>query len=197
MTRSRMIYGVGINDAEYKVCKGITKDGKWVLTWMCPFYKAWKEMMRRCYSGRFHQDNPSYHGCSVCEDWIYFSNFRGWMESQDWEGNDLDKDLIKKGNKIYSPETCVFISKKLNNFVTNCVSSKNNLPLGVYYFSRDGNFASQCRNPFTGNSEHLGYFSTPDEAHLAWKSRKNEHANMYASMQNDKRVAEALIARFA
>ena len=73
-------------------------------------------MLQRCYSESHLVRQPTYKGCSVCEEWLTFSNFKSWMEQQDWEGKQLDKDLLVYKNKIYSPETCVFVSSVINSF---------------------------------------------------------------------------------
>ena len=103
--RERLVYGVGINDADYQVSKG---------NWRCPFYKTWKNMLARCYSPAFQRNQPLYIGCSVDERWHRFSHFKAWMEGQDWEGKALDKDRLTNGNKIYGPDTCVFLTSAEN-----------------------------------------------------------------------------------
>ena len=103
--RESLVYGVGINDADYQVSNG---------NWRCPFYKTWKNMLARCYSPAFQRNQPLYIGCSVDERWHRFSHFRAWMEGQEWEGNDLDKDLKVHNNKVYGPDTCQFLSRKDN-----------------------------------------------------------------------------------
>lgn len=108
MGRSRVI-GVGINDADYDTCV----NGS-----VCPYYRKWADLLRRCYSKRFLEKRSSYKGCTVCKEWHTFSNFKRWMEKQDWEGKVLDKDLLSGDDKIYSPDTCVFLPSKINNFLS-------------------------------------------------------------------------------
>ena len=113
--KDKLVYGVGINDADYRVQEKITvvdEDGKkkQKLVWICPFYEKWKPMLRRCYSAKYQEVRPTYIGCSVSEDWLRFSTFKAWMAAQDWEGMEIDKDILFPNNKIYSPETCVFIN---------------------------------------------------------------------------------------
>lgn len=110
--RSR-VYGIGINDADYVTTMSKKNGG-----WRCPFYYRWEKMLRRCYSEHYQKINPSYIGCSVCPEWLYFSKFRLWMVTQNWEGLELDKDLLVVGNRVYSPDTCCFISHKINTFFT-------------------------------------------------------------------------------
>ena len=110
-----LVCGVGINDADYVVKKFETigyVDGKRKrkLVWTCPYHRAWESMLKRCYSAKYQERQPTYKGCTVSDDWLTFSNFRAWMIAQDWEGKHLDKDLLFEGNKIYSTETCVFVA---------------------------------------------------------------------------------------
>lgn len=196
MERSKLIHGKGVNDADYEVCRTEKINGKWKIVWTCPFYMTWKSMIARCYSDKFKIDNPTYADCKVCEEWVLFSNFKSWMEAQDWKNKQLDKDILFPGNKTYSPENCIFVSKALNSFLNKNLRSKGKYPTGVNWHKRVNKFAASCRNPFSGKVESLGYFQNPESAHNAYLKRKNEIAIVYADMQTDKRIAEALIKRF-
>ena len=187
----KLVFGVGVNDLSRPVRTKL--NGKEV---KCPFYNRWTAMLQRCYCPKFHLERPTYVGCSVTEEWLLFSNFEGWMKTQDWEGKELDKDLLKAGNKLYSPDFCVFIPRELNAFTTDRGASRGEYPLGVHLHKGKGRFMAYCKNPFTKRQEHLGLFDTPDEAHLAWRKRKHELACIYADQQTDPRVAEALRTRY-
>jgi hypothetical protein len=188
------VYGIATNDAEYQV--QIKTDGK--ITWRCPYYERWADMLKRCYSTAYHKRNQSYIGCTVCDEWLLFSNFKSWMESRDWQGKELDKDILFVGNKIYSPEKCVFVHKKVNLFTTERSLHRGEWPLGVDFKKQDGKFRSKCHNPFTMKGEHLGYFDDPNEAHLVWKKRKHELACQLADSEyvDDKMVAYSLALRY-
>ena len=151
-------------------------------------------MLKRCYSSDFHNRRPTYKDCEVCEEWKYFMNFKKWMEKQDWEGKQLDKDFLFKGNRVYSPETCVFIPNIINSFTMDCGANRGKYMIGVYWSEDKGKFRSCCRNPFTGKTEFLGYFNNELEAHLTWKKRKHELACQLADSEHvtDERVADAL-----
>lgn len=105
-----MILGVGINDANYVVNKGGRANHT-----LCHIYSAWHNMLKRCYSKETQKNMPTYKGCSVCDDWLLFSNFKEWMEANNYKGEHLDKDILKEGNKIYSPNTCYLVSNRVNN----------------------------------------------------------------------------------
>ena len=114
-------------------------------------------MLERSYSEKFKEKHPTYKDVTCCEEWLTFSNFKSWMEQQDWEGKDLDKDLLVYQNKIYSPETCCFLSHKINTFLTTSAKIRGDQPIGVYWHKRDKCYISKIR---TGNRkfEVLGYF---------------------------------------
>lgn len=197
MGRKRVLtYGVGVNDASYLVVKHEHVNGKRVAIWRCPVFQAWRRMLERCYSERFQILWPTYVGCKVQEEWLLFSNFRGWMIDQEWHGKVLDKDLLVRGNKLYSQNTCVFIPEALNLFLTDHGRFRGDCPIGAYWDKSKGKFMALCRDPFTKKQEKLGGFSNPEEAHEAWRKRKHEIAIIYAGMQKDPRVATALMTRF-
>lgn len=189
--RVKLIHGVGTNDADYNVTW--REDGKEV---RCRFYRVWSGMLERCYSKKSLIRRPTYAGCSVVKEWHLFSNFKRWMERQDWQGKELDKDILFKGNKIYSPETCVFIDGRTNTFTLENTASRGEFPLGVYYDKSKGALFSSCSNPFTDKYEKLGRFNNKDAAHAAWKKRKHELACQLADLQTDERVAAALRVRY-
>lgn len=194
--KNGLVYGVGVNDADYAVHKTAKVDGKWEMVWRCLFYITWKSMLKRCYSSKCHEKYPTYRGCSVVEEWKTFSVFKSWMEQQDWKGKQLDKDLLVHGNKIYGPEYCVFLSSQLNNFMIESTSVRGEWPIGVYWLKQRKKFRARCSNPFTKKVEHLGLFTCPNEAHQAWLKRKRELAHELAALQTDPRVAKALIDRY-
>lgn len=170
----KLVFGVGINDSSYKTQKII--DG---VKWICPYYLRWKGMLKRCYSDKYQLTRRSYSGCFVCNDWLTFSKFRSWMVKESWLGMDLDKDLIKYGNKEYSPDKCCFIPREVNSFISTNRSKLGGLLTGVKI---DGNrFSSQCRDPFTGLIKAEYGFKSEMDAHLSWKAMKHEAALCMAS----------------
>ena len=187
----KLIYGVGFNDADYPVTTGEGRNRR-----TCPFYLRWASMLRRCYSVSHKKKYPTYSECTTCEEWLIFSNFKSWMEQQDWKGKHLDKDILFKENKTYSPEACVFISPETNMLTTDSSAIRGEWPIGVSWHKHEMKFRSGCSNPFTKKIEHLGYFSNPEQAHQAWRKRKHELACEIASLQEDARVAAALMTRY-
>lgn len=141
--RRKIVYGAGINDADYQVYRCRRVDGKMVVDWVCPYYSRWLDMIRRCYSKKQKTKQKNYEQCTTSEEWKTFSNFKKWMEKQDWEGKHLDKDLKKPGNFVYSAETCLFIDPLINNLIIEKV--KNGLPRGVSKTSKTMNTLYRAR----------------------------------------------------
>lgn len=78
-------------------------------------YTCWKAMIERCYYSEFQKNNTTYIGCKVCPEWHNYQNFAKWFEENYIEGYHLDKDIGSTDQKVYSPETCVFVTQKENN----------------------------------------------------------------------------------
>lgn len=197
-----IILGIGINDADYNVCImetiGRRENGGYIqkCVWMCPFYSTWRNMVKRCYCAAAYNKDKQYKDCVVYEPWLTFSKFKAWMVTQDWEGKVLDKDLLVKGNKIYGPDTCIFISQTINIFIAER-HTKRDLPVGVTLDMRyKACYLAQGRTSTNEKGKYLGRFKTPEEAHMAWLKEKLEAAKILAAEQSDKRVADALIYRY-
>lgn len=193
------IYGVGITDADYIVQRNKVVDGRLISEWRCPYYARWTAMLARGYSKKLKSKHPSYMDCSVCDEWLVFSHFKYWMENQDWTGKQLDKDLLIPGNKIYTPDTSVFIDQKVNKFVLDHQNGRGDFMLGVNWNKRERKFVARCCNPITGKREFLGLYRNELEANLAWKKRKHDLACQLAESNfvSDDRVAQALRTRYA
>tara|TARA_R110000850_G_scaffold100316_5_gene207529 strand:- start:2039 stop:2656 length:618 start_codon:yes stop_codon:yes gene_type:complete len=165
VTRRELVYGLGVNDANYITRRKI--DGKQVT---CPFYSKWHNMMQRCYNPKLHARYPTYLGCSVTNEWLIFSNFKKWMEKQDWTGMALDKDILEQGNKVYSPEKCIFVTNQINKLFIDRARARGAHKIGAHWDKIVKKFRAQCR--VNGKRKFLGYFSTENEAHEAYKAFK-------------------------
>lgn len=167
LAKRKLVHGHGVNDADY-VAKP-QADGKQII---CPIYSKWQSMLMRCYSAKFQEKKPTYIGCTVSDEWLLFSNFRKWMLSQEWQGMELDKDIKFQGNKIYSPETCLFIPAALNALLVDCAAARGNYPVGVCWHKGNRRFMAQLS--FDGKRKHLGYFATPEEASDVYQLARKE-----------------------
>lgn len=164
-----------INDADYPVNPVVAGKRK-----MCPFYCILGNLKNRCTAGSsFQKRHKSYEGVDICDEWLLFSNFREWMETQPWKNMDLDKDILVKGNKIYSPDTCRFIPKQLNKILILPPKKGGDLPKGVHFMKTSNGIPNKSQKPFIAQinkfseeNRHLGMFSDPLEAHKAWQRAK-------------------------
>lgn len=147
-------------------------------------------MLSRCYSARYQERQPTYKGCTVCEEWLIFSKFREWMTNQDYKDKQLDKDFIIEGNKIYSPETCVFITRELNSFLTLRSAERGEYPLGVYWNKNSESFIAQV--VIKGKRKSLGCFNSPIAAHQSWQTAKLKLAKGFLEEEMDLKVKQGL-----
>lgn len=178
----KLVYGVGFCD--------IAVTGKEKQE--C--YADWNSMHQRCYDPLFHQRTPSYKGCFVCKEWQTFSNFYEWWKRNHKDGFSLDKDIIHKGNKVYSPETCACISHELNNLVCRRQKFRGNLPIGVRFDKRKNKYLASIS--YHGRPKYIGYFDNPTDAFYAYKEVKEEYikemAEKYKGVVDD-RIYNALM----
>lgn len=170
----KLVYGIGVNDLTHPTKVNYVQLGS---------YKCWTGMIRRCYDLKFQTKHPSYIGCEVCSEWKLFSNFAKFYDLHWKPGLCLDKDILKQGNKIYSPELCRFIPNAINVLLTDNKSRRGNYPLGVSYIPKSNKYRVKLSR--YGNNCHIGIFDSVTEAHNAWKTEKTKHiiqiANEYYS----------------
>jgi hypothetical protein len=196
------VFGWGINDVEYNVHKTKMVSNKQEIVWRCPYYRKWVKIIERCLCSKFQEKYPTYRGCTVAEDWRYFSNFIKWVDEQpnkDWMNCEPDKDILFEDNKHYSPETVVFVSRGVNVFIVDSAKDRGDHMIGVSYVpdnSKINPYQARCSNPF-GKGRHIGSYPTELEAHKAWQAKKHEYACMLADLQEDERVSKLLYERYA
>jgi len=142
----------------------------------------YRSMIRRT-THEWQENHPTYEGVDVCEEWLNMSNFVAWLEKQDWEGKELDKDILCPGNKVYSPETCVFVTRQLNALLCGSDASRGKYPKGVYYSKAERKYAAMFR--FYGKNRWLGRFRTSEEAHRAYCKAKAAHIREIAENLTD------------
>ena len=187
------VYGVGVLGAKYpSTINGVnTKE-----------YELWKRMLERCYSDALKKRYPTYEGCEVSDNFKSYEYFYEWCHKQvgfanDGNGNPfhLDKDLLVKGNKVYSEDSCVFIPSEINSLLIKSTASRGEHLIGVYWNKTNKAFRAMVSKN-KGKQEHLGYFNTELEAFNAYKQAKEsfvkEQANKWKS-QIDERAYEALM----
>ena len=183
------VYSVGILGSKYpsKVNGRNTKE-----------YDLWHSMLQRCYSDKSKKKRPTYEGCEVSNKFKSYEYFYEWCHSQigfGVEGWHLDKDLLVKGNKVYSEDSCVFLPSEINMVLVKHTPSRGKHPIGVSWYSKSKTFIAQV-NKNKGKPENLGYFNTEIEAFNAYKQAKESFIKEQAEKwkgQIDERAYEALM----
>ena len=177
------VHGVGIAGAKYPITiNGVhTKE-----------YELWCNMLKRCYSDTYQKKQPTYKGCEVSDNFKSYEYFYGWCNEQisfGVDGFELDKDLLIKGNKFYSEDSCVFLPKEINSVLTKSTASRGEYLIGVYWSKTHKAFAAQVRKS-KGKRERLGYFKTETEAFNSYKKAKEsfikEQANKWKGDIDDR-----------
>ena len=187
---SPSVCGVGIVGTEYLTTINGVQIKEYVL---------WCSMLVRCYSDGFKNKYPTYEGCEVSENFKSFEYFYEWCHKQVGFGEcgfQLDKDLLAKGNKVYSENTCVFIPPEINSLLVNNTASRGEHLLGVHWCNTNKAFIARV-NKNKGGSEHLGYFNTELEAFNTYKKAKESFIKEQAEKWKDKidiRAYEALMS---
>ncbi len=156
-------------------------------------YSIWRSTIQRCYNRSYQKRHPTYIGCSVDKRWYNFQVFAEWFENNYKDGFELDKDVLTKGNKIYSPETCRFIPQEINCLFTKRQNCRGGLPIGVVKSRK--RFIAQIQ---LGNgSKYLGTFDTPEEAFHAYKIAKEVYIKEVADEWRDRIDDEIYFAMYA
>ena len=157
----------------------------------------YKGVYERCYSERYLEKHPTYRDCEVSENFKDFEYFYAWclkqvgFENENWA---LDKDILVKGNKIYSEDTCCFVPHELNILVNLQKTSRGNLPVGVCYHNLSDTY--QARIKVDGKCVCLGYFHSSEIAFRAYKNAKEAYIKCKAEKWKDEidpKVYEALV----
>lgn len=161
MHKIKMVCGVGINDYS----NNVKISGKHMHS-----YIKWHSMLVRCYDVKSKVTRPTYDICTVCDEWLSFTNFKKWYDENYVDGFALDKDILVEGNKVYSPDTCRFVPQYLNNLLNNHARRSSAICQGVTELKpNDSNtrvrssYMAQCSD---GNGRQLNKtFKTVEEAH--------------------------------
>lgn len=147
-------------------------------------HMVWENMLMRCYDPYYINEHTTYINCYVCKEWHNFQNFAKWYEENYYEvpneRMELDKDLLFKGNKIYSPQTCIFVPQRINLLFTKANKKRGELPIGVTFSKKKNKFQSQCCIG-QGKRLFLGYHTSPIEAFKSYKNFKENYIKQIAN----------------
>lgn len=163
-------FGIGTYKGFDEVNKRPTKE-----------YDAWRSMIRRCYG---NLDNcKAYRDCTVCDEWLCFQTYAKWYEENYYKFKDevmtVDKDILIKGNRVYSPDTCLIVPVSINSMFVKCKNNRGNLPIGVYMHR--GKYVSHCADVDLGCQKTLGEFKDPVTAFNKYKEYKENYIKRKAN----------------
>lgn len=174
------VYGAGISGNKYPIIVDSEPAKE---------YSIWRSIIGRCYDEKIKAKQPTYKDVTCCDEWLLYDNFYEWLHNQPnfnkWYDGcrwAVDKDILNKGNKVYSPENCCLIPQNVNCLFLKRESERGEYPIGVRY--RDGyGFLASCHNPFTNRSEDLGSYSTPEKAFYVYKDYKEDIIKQVANTE--------------
>ena len=165
-------------------------------------YRTWMHMLERCYNSKFHENNSSYIKCEVFKDWLNFQNFAKWYDDNFYQLENevmhLDKDILYKHNKIYSPKTCIFAPQNINILFIKSEKSRGDAPIGVYWDKIKNVFIAKGTIFENGKSKtvHLGRYNNSNDAFQSYKNFKENHLKEIANLYKDRipqKLYDALI----
>lgn len=140
-------------------------------------YRAWTSMLCRCYNDNFKLKKPTYKDVTCCNEWLIYDNFYEWIHGQEnfdkWlNGNkwELDKDILVKGNKIYSPSTCCLVPRSINLLFVKSDKRRGNLPIGVSYNKENKAYMLSISRKI--HDFPPIYLDTPEEVFKVYKEYK-------------------------
>lgn len=157
-------------------------------------WKIWSGMLERCYTDR----QISYANCSVCEEWHNYYNFKLWYDKHKYDINErleVDKDVLKNGEKIYSPNTCLLLPRTINGYIASATCrKKDGLPTGVYkqkngLFKVIKNFDGRQEKRFTNLNDATDWYLKEKNKHFQKILLKYENKipkYIYKTLQNYK-----------
>ena len=175
----KSIFGIGyIGEGPYK-----TKNGNKPTR----AYYTWKHMLERCYDSACQEKKPTYKDCVVYDEWHNFQNFAKWYEENYYEIPGemmcIDKDIIVKDNRVYGPDTCVFVPQCINMLFTKHNNKCKDLPTGVYLSGENGRYIARCSMKY--KNINLGNYDTQEEAFCAYKRFKENKVKELADKYKD------------
>ena len=151
-------------------------------------YQTWIDILKRCYNERVLEIQPTYKNKIVCTEWHNFQNFAKWYDENYYEIDNeniaIDKDILIKHNKIYSPATCIFVPQSINNLFLRRENNRGEYPIGTYYNKKSQKIKAQIS--ISKIIVDLGLFETKEEAFQAYKIEKEKYIKEIANIYRDK-----------
>lgn len=184
----KLIFGLAINDTEEPICS--TRGG---VRWWCPKYVRWYDMLRRTIGNSPAIKNKSYSETELSEEWLRFSIFRDWMETQNFKDNHLDKDVFGQGC-LYSEESCCFIPPAVNSFILG-INSSADRAYGVSFMKGCSKYRAQV--VYKQNKILDQLYESKYEARLSYLNVKiGIFDKVTEEYQLEDRIADAIIQKY-
>lgn len=184
----KTLYGVAAIGSKYpnKIEGKITKESD-----------VWRGIIKRCFSKDKEEKIPAYKDVTCCDEWLLFENFYEWIHSQEnfdkWlhgDGWAIDKDILVKGNKVYSPETCCLVPKNVNNLFIKQKAARGDLPIGVYkHHKKEGMFSTNYiyGKKINRAKTTTASYPTPEDAfYFGYKPAKEDYIKRVAQEEYKK-----------
>lgn len=144
-------------------------------------------MFARCYDEKQLNKRPSYYEVTICKEWHNFQNFAKWYEDNYYAVKDevisLDKDILFKGNKVYSPNTCIFVTRYINSLFTTRKNDRGEYPIGVTFNKNNGYYRARISK--YGNKHDIGNFNNQLDAFNSYKTEKEKHIKEVAERHRE------------
>lgn len=146
-------------------------------------YSTWRHMLDRCYNkNEYRYKYYGLVGVNVCEEWMTYKLFKKWFDENYYEISsdkiNLDKDILNKGNKLYSPNNCIFVPSKVNKLFTKATSIRGEYPIGVSLNKKINRYVASITKE--NKQIHLGCFNNPEDAFLCYKKEKEKYIKQIA-----------------
>lgn len=177
------LYNKGVVGTKYPIQKKLRVPTK--------EYTAWRTMLSRCFNKVYKSRYPTYKDVTCCEEWLLYENFYEWIHAQEnfdkWLNGEynVDKDILFKGNKLYSPETCCLIPQYINILFIKNDKNRGKNPIGVNYHKRDGKYQDNCN--YKGKTIYIGSYNNAEDAfYLGYKPFKEKIIKQIAQEEFDK-----------
>jgi hypothetical protein len=173
------VSGVGFNDVGFQM----KINGKNI--WQ---YHLWMNMLQRAFDAKYKQRSPTYEDATCCDEWLSFANFLEWVNKEvEYKGHPvgfaLDKDIIVKGNKTYSPDVCSLVPQAVNSLLLDSGAARGDFPIGVTFDKRRSKFIAQLG--CFGKMKHLGRYDTIEDAVFTYKTAKEAQIKIVATQYKD------------
>jgi len=184
----KLVYEVGIYDDTRVWTKGVGMERS---------YRAWVNILRRCYSRKYYKYRPAQKGSTICDEWKFYTKFKKWHEANYKEGFQLDRTIFDQNNKHHSPELCAYIPKDIKKIIRSVPAKKNGLPSGIHK-NENGTFTARIN--MNRKQRNLGTYSTSEEAHYTYAQIRKKYLedtakSYFLNGDIDKEIFMALIER--